>query len=162
MRKPSVPFTLAVLAVLAATGAVNAQGLTVPPPGANQRAVVTQYMGMVSVTIDYNAPDVTSPQNEDRTGKIWGQLVPWGIAPNPFYPGFGSAEKMPWRVGSNENTTSRRNRRPSGFRMRLASASASSGRSRCSRTCDEITASAEPGGTGTEQASPMRSMWLVS
>jgi tetratricopeptide (TPR) repeat protein len=60
---------------------------------------------MVSVTIDYNSPDVTSPSGEDRTGKIWGQLVPLGIAPNPFYPGFGTAENMPWRVGANENTT---------------------------------------------------------
>jgi tetratricopeptide (TPR) repeat protein len=56
------------------------------------------------VTIDYNAPDVTSPQGQDRTGQIWGQLVPWGIAPNPFYPQFGTAETMPWRAGSNQAT----------------------------------------------------------
>ncbi len=86
------------------TGALFAQGLTTPPGGANQRAVVTQYMGLVSVTIDYNAPDVTSPTGEDRTGKIWGQLVPWGIAPNPFYPQFGTAETMPWRAGANQAT----------------------------------------------------------
>ncbi len=90
---------------LAGTAALDAQTLTIPPPGANQRSIVTQYMGMVSVTIDYNSPDVTSPTGDDRTGKIWGQLVPWGIAPNPFYPGFGTAEQMPWRVGANENTT---------------------------------------------------------
>jgi len=104
----SLFFRLSALALLAAavgTGALVAQGLTTPPGGGNQRAVVTQYMGMASVTIDYNAPDVTSPAGEDRTGKIWGQLVPWGIAPNPFYPGFGTAENMPWRAGSNQNTT---------------------------------------------------------
>ena len=97
--------TLTLLVVVAGTGAPFAQGLTTPPNGANQRAVVTQYMGLASVTIDYHSPDVTSPAGEDRTGKIWGQLVPWGIAPNPFYPGFGSAENMPWRAGANENTT---------------------------------------------------------
>ena len=57
------------------------------------------------MTIDYNSPDVTSPAGDDRTGKIWGELVPWGIHPNPFYPGFGSAQEMPWRAGSNQNTT---------------------------------------------------------
>ena len=104
-RSLSLRLTLAVLLVLAAsTGVLVAQALTTPPGGANQRAVVTQYLGMVSVTIDYNSPDVTSPAGEDRTGKIWGQLVPWGIAPNPFYPGFGTAENMPWRAGANENT----------------------------------------------------------
>ena len=100
----SLRFAAAFLLVVGFTGVLTAQALTVPPGGANQRAVVTQYLGLVSVTIDYNAPDVTSPAGEDRTGKIWGQLVPWGIAPNPFYPGFGSAEEMPWRAGSNEAT----------------------------------------------------------
>ena len=94
----------ALLLIVATAGSAVAQRLTAPPVGANQRAVVTQHMGMVSVTIEYNAPDVTSPAGEDRTGKIWGQLVPWGIAPNPFYPGFGTAENMPWRAGSNEST----------------------------------------------------------
>ena len=105
MRTQPIRFTFALLALVACAATLSAQALTTPPPGANQRAVVTQYMGMVSVTIDYNAPDVTSPAGDDRTGKIWGELVPWGIAPNPFYPGFGTAEEMPWRAGSNENTT---------------------------------------------------------
>lgn len=105
MRTSSFRLVAALILLLAATGSVDAQRLTAPPGGGNQRAVVTQYMGLVSVTIDYNSPDVTSPAGVDRTGQIWGQLVPWGIAPNPFYPGFGSAETMPWRAGANENTT---------------------------------------------------------
>ena len=107
MRRTSLPLQTAVVLLLlvAGTGTLVAQALTVPPGGANQKAVVTQYMGMVSVTIDYNAPDVTSPAGDDRTGHIWGELVPMGIAPNPFYPGFGTAENMPWRAGSNQNTT---------------------------------------------------------
>ena len=105
MRTQPLRLALAMLLVLASAAALGAQSLTQPPPGANQRSVVTQYMGLVSVTIDYNSPDVTSPTGDDRTGKIWGQLVPWGIAPNPFYPGFGSAEEMPWRAGANEATT---------------------------------------------------------
>ncbi len=104
-RTLSLRLTFVLLLLVAGTGVLFAQALTTPPGGANQRGVVTQYMGLASVTIDYNSPDVTSPAGDDRTGNIWGQLVPWGIAPNPFYPGFGTAENMPWRAGANENTT---------------------------------------------------------
>ena len=77
-------------------------GLTLPPGGDNQRSTVTQYMGMVSVTIDYNSPDVHAPNGDDRTGKIWGGLVPYGMATL----GFGTCgDQCPWRVGANENTT---------------------------------------------------------
>lgn len=104
-RTLSLRFTLVLFLLVAGTGVLFAQALTTPPGGANQRAEVTQFMGLASVTIVYNSPDVTSPTGDDRTGKIWGELVPLGIAPNPFYPGFGSAENMPWRAGANENTT---------------------------------------------------------
>ncbi len=76
-------------------------GLTLPPGGDNQRSVVTQYMGLASVTVDYNSPDVHAPNGDDRTGKIWGGLVPYGM-PNL---GFGTCEECPWRVGANQNTT---------------------------------------------------------
>ena len=56
---------------------------------------------MASVTITYNSPDVTGPNGEDRRGKIWGGVVPYGLADNTF----GTAAKMPWRAGANENTT---------------------------------------------------------
>ncbi len=76
-------------------------GLTLPPGGDNQHSITTQYMGMVAVTIEYNSPDVTGPSGEDRKGKIWGQLVPYGLA----NLGFGNGKPGPWRVGANENTT---------------------------------------------------------
>lgn len=84
----------------AGTAAVAQTSLTLPPGGANQRSVVTQYMGMVSVTIDYNSPDVHAPNGDDRRGKIWGQLVPYGFT----NLGFGNGNPGPWRVGANENT----------------------------------------------------------
>jgi hypothetical protein len=105
MRNPFAHPALTLALALASVAGAHAQALTAPPGGGNQRAVVTQYLGMVSVTIDYNSPDVTSPAGEDRTGEIWGQLVPMGIAANPFYPGFGTAETMPWRAGANQATT---------------------------------------------------------
>jgi tetratricopeptide (TPR) repeat protein len=89
--------------VLALPAAAFAQGgLTLPPSGANQKASVSQWIGPVEVTITYHSPDVTSPSGEDRTGKIWGQLVPYGMA----NLGFGTCgDQCPWRAGANENTT---------------------------------------------------------
>lgn len=78
--------------------------ITVPPSGGNQRSVVTQYMGMVSVSIDYNSPDVHAPNGKDRRGQIWGKLVPHGM--NNLGFGWSSDESpSPWRGGANENTT---------------------------------------------------------
>jgi hypothetical protein len=76
------------------------QNITLPPGGGNQKASVSQWMGLVKANFKYNSPDVTSPTGEDRTGKIWGGLVPWGM----LNLGFGSAEASPWRAGANENT----------------------------------------------------------
>jgi len=94
MRKALLPLLL-----LAATAA-TAQ-LTMPPDGANQRASVTQYIGLVKVTIDYHSPKVHNPHTgEDRRGKIWGKLVPYGLVDL----GFGTCKECPWRAGANENT----------------------------------------------------------
>lgn len=77
-----------------------AQNISLPPSGGNQKANVSQWMGIVQVSFTYNSPDVTGPAGEDRTGKIWGELVPWGMN----YLGFGTAKESPWRAGANENT----------------------------------------------------------
>jgi len=91
----------ALLAIfLLATSTATAQ-LTMPPDGGNQRASVTQYLGLVKVTIDYNSPKVHNPHGgEDRRGKIWGKLVPYGLVDL----GFGTCKECPWRAGANENT----------------------------------------------------------
>lgn len=78
--------------------------LTTPPSGDNQKSSVTQWMGLASVNITYNSPNVTGPNGEDRKGKIWGQLVPYGMSNLQF--GLSTAENpSPWRAGANENTT---------------------------------------------------------
>ncbi|HEY2293572.1 MAG TPA: DUF2911 domain-containing protein [Thermoanaerobaculia bacterium] len=95
---------LAVAAVLGLAGSAAAQfaGVTLPPSGGNQRQTVTQQIGLVRVTVDYSSPHVHSPSGEDRKGKIWGQLVPYGMA----NLGFGTCgDQCPWRGGANENTT---------------------------------------------------------
>lgn len=92
--------TLLCLLVLASYFPLHAQ-LTAPPSGNNQKSVVTQYIGgLAHVTVIYRSPDVTAPNGDSRRGKIWGQLVPYGMAPNNF----GTAESIPWRAGANENT----------------------------------------------------------
>ena len=94
---------LSVVAILSVASLASAQvpGITLPPSGDNQRSVVTQYIGPVAVTIDYHSPNVHGPSGEDRTGKIWGALVPYGMAAL----GFGTCgDQCPWRGGANENT----------------------------------------------------------
>jgi len=91
----------AALAALAAGPALAQAGLTLPPDGDNERSTVTQQVGLVKVTVDYSSPDVHAPNGDDRRGKIWGQLVPYGMA----NLGFGTCgDQCPWRGGANENT----------------------------------------------------------
>jgi DUF2911 family protein len=78
----------------------GAQGITLPPSGENPRSSVTQAIGPVKVTIDYSSPRVVRGAN-DRRGKIWGELVPWGLSDL----GFNKCANCPWRAGANENTT---------------------------------------------------------
>lgn len=57
------------------------------------QASVSQAVGFANVSIDYSCPGV-----KGRT--IYGELVPYGLAPNAF----GNGKPMPWRAGANENT----------------------------------------------------------
>ncbi len=92
-------FCLLMLGAL--TFSVEAQTISTPPSGDNQKSSVTQYIGGIThVTVKYSSPDVTGPNGEDRTGKIWGQLVPYGLT----NLGFGNGNPGPWRAGANENT----------------------------------------------------------
>lgn len=71
--------------------------MTLPPSGNNQKSEVTQYLGLVKVTIAYSSPDVAGRE-------IWGKLVPYGLTSL----GFGKSTEQnpsPWRAGANENTT---------------------------------------------------------
>lgn len=72
-----------------------------PPSGDNQKSYVKQYIGrLVTVSVEYSSPDVHAPNGDDRSGKIWGGLVPYGLTDL----GFGVREPAPWRAGTNENT----------------------------------------------------------
>lgn len=101
-RKPALVLAALLAAALPALPASAQQpGLTLPPNGDNQYSSVTQGIGPVRLTVEYNSPDVHGPAGEDRRGKIWGALVPYGMADL----GFGTCGKeCPWRAGANENT----------------------------------------------------------
>jgi hypothetical protein len=81
--------------------ALNAQPrLTLPPSGNNQKAATVQYIGPVRVEVQYSSPAVHGPGGVDRRGKIWGQLVPYGLSDLQV----GNGKPDPWRAGANENT----------------------------------------------------------
>jgi Protein of unknown function (DUF2911) len=77
---------------------VNAQ-MDIPPAGGNPKAMVSEQVGITSITINYSRPDVNK-----REGKIYGDgnLVPYGFNTNSFITNKNTA---PWRAGANENTT---------------------------------------------------------
>ncbi len=63
---------------------------------ASLKASVTQRLGTdVDITIEYSRPGV-------KGRKIWGALVPYGMAPGNKY---SENKPYPWRAGANENTT---------------------------------------------------------
>lgn len=78
----------------------TAQTVTTPRP-VSPAAEVKQTIGISEVIVNYSRPKVTSPQGQDRTGQIWGTLVPYGFT----VQGFGNGKPIPWRAGANENTT---------------------------------------------------------
>jgi tetratricopeptide (TPR) repeat protein len=95
---------LPVLAMCALPRAASGQVLSEiaqPPNGNNQRAEISQWIGLVKITIAYHSPHVHSPAGVDRKGHIWGELVHYGL----FDDGFGPSTATPWRTGANESTT---------------------------------------------------------
>lgn len=94
-------FVVAALAVLFSQGFVPVEGQNINTPRPiSPAAEVKQTIGFTDITVNYSRPRVTL-NGVDRSGKIWGQLVPYGMAPNTF----GNQKPMPWRAGANENTT---------------------------------------------------------
>ena len=100
MRGRPIFFFISILMLATVAGAQTS--ITLPPDGENQHATVSQSLGLVTVTIDYHSPKVHNPRGgEDRRGKIYGTLVPYGMQKTL---GFGTCTECPWRVGANENT----------------------------------------------------------
>lgn len=63
MKKTNLTISATFLFVACASllgASLQAQSVTLPPSGGNQRASVSQWMGLVRLTIDYHSPDVTA------------------------------------------------------------------------------------------------------
>jgi hypothetical protein len=102
MNMPVTALTIVLLAGSQPAAAQTLAELTQPPNGDNQRAEVSQWIGLVKITIAYHSPRVHGRgANADRTGRIWGGLLPYGL----FDEGFGPSKATPWRAGANESTT---------------------------------------------------------
>ena len=77
--------------------ALQAQSITLPTGGGNQKRSTSQRIGITDVKISWDAPGV-----KGREGKIWGtQIAHYGFQ----NLGFGTAKESPWRAGANENVT---------------------------------------------------------
>jgi hypothetical protein len=97
-----VAIAITIGAALVATAAAQELAeITQPPNGLNQKAEVSQWIGLVKVTIAYHSPNVHGGGGADRTGHIWGELLQYGF----FDEGFGPSRATPWRAGANESTT---------------------------------------------------------
>ena len=94
MMRVCVPgFLVVVFLLLILPSTTCAQGPEVPQ---SLQASVTQRLGTnTDITIHYSRPGV-------KGRKIWGDLVPYGLAPGNEYSG---GKPYPWRAGANENTT---------------------------------------------------------
>lgn len=100
MKHPQPRPLLGSLALLTALASpALSQSVTLPPSGDNQKATVIQHIGPVTVRVDYSSPRVHR-DGQDRTGKIWGELVAYGLSDL----GFNDCKSCPWRAGANENT----------------------------------------------------------
>jgi hypothetical protein len=75
--------------------------IPIPPNGNNEKAEVSQWIGLVKVTISYHSPNLHGGGGADRSGHIWGEVVHYGFIDE----GFGPTKAAPWRAGANETTT---------------------------------------------------------
>jgi hypothetical protein len=92
-RLSTIGLTLILSVFLLIPSTTFAQGNQVRP---SLKASVMQVLGVdTAITITYSRPGV-------KGRKIWGELVPYGLAPGNRY---SKDQPFPWRAGANENTT---------------------------------------------------------
>ncbi|MBI9072517.1 MAG: DUF2911 domain-containing protein [Melioribacteraceae bacterium] len=93
MRKTVLPIYLLLVLALLFSESLQAQNNKVR---LSLKAGVSQTIGVdTDITIVYSRPGV-------KGRKIWGDLVPYGMAPGNKY---SKNNPFPWRAGANENTT---------------------------------------------------------
>jgi tetratricopeptide (TPR) repeat protein len=73
----------------------------VAPRFPSPAALLEQTVGNSKIIINYSRPSVVSPLGVDRTGRVWGILVPYDFNARPSS---ARGNAVPWRAGANENT----------------------------------------------------------
>lgn len=88
---------ITVLPLLFLTILLQAQ-MDLPPSGGNPRAMISEEVGITSITLKYSRPDVNK-----REGKVYGEgnLVTYGFTSTSFIT---NKNTSPWRAGANEAT----------------------------------------------------------
>ena len=81
------------LVLLIAFATMTAQAQVTTPRTPSPAAMVSQTIGISTVTVNYSRPSV-------KGREIWGALVPYGWNVQQF----GAGNQAPWRAGANENT----------------------------------------------------------
>lgn len=78
--------------------AIASAQMDVPASGGNPRAMISEEVGITSITIKFGRPDVNK-----REGKVYGDgnLVTYGFSTTSFIT---NRNTSPWRAGANENT----------------------------------------------------------
>src|SRR4029450_5138327 len=97
-KHPKMKYSLLIfLLSLAVPSFSQVMPLTLEPDGGNRKASVSEQVGVVKITVNYNRPGI-----KGREGKIWNTPVAhYGFADQ----GHGTSYAAPWRAGANENTT---------------------------------------------------------
>jgi hypothetical protein len=87
------------LLLLVCTTLLSYAQMDIPSSGGNPRAMISEEVGITSITIRYGRPDVNK-----REGKIFGDgnLVTYGFSSTNFLT---NKNTSPWRAGANEATT---------------------------------------------------------
>jgi hypothetical protein len=89
----TIGFTIIMLIALVSSTTYAQYGQVTTPRVPSPAAMVSQTIGISTVTVKYSRPSV-------KGREIWGKLVPYGWNVQPF----GAGNSAPWRAGANENT----------------------------------------------------------
>lgn len=93
-------FNPVIFTLLALTSLLGLAQNVTTPRAASPAAEISQTIGLTNISVNYSRPKLTTANGQDRSGQIWGQLVPYGFSKTPF----GNKGEIPWRAGANENT----------------------------------------------------------
>jgi hypothetical protein len=90
MKKISLSIVITLIAI------VDMAQMDIPAVGFNPRTIISEEVGITSITIKYSRPGV-----KGREGKIWGGVVANGLGTFSFIT---NRMTSPWRAGANEAT----------------------------------------------------------